>query len=170
MATRSSMANRISIGDPAFTYNFDLYFPTIPGSADTRDLTFKCQSTDLPGFGVEATEVMLGGMKFPYSGQGTYTQTLNATFVEAVDWSVRDKMRKWNLATRDWKNNKGAMSAEYMIDPQIILWDDTPKMVRAVQIYRAFLENFQEIQMDGSNGSTVVTASITLRYTYHEDI
>lgn len=170
MYTRSSLANMISIGDPAFTYNYDLYFPSIPGSADTRDLTFKCQSTDLPGFGVEVADVMAHGIKLPYAGAATFTQTLSVTFTESITWSVRDKLRKWKDSMRNWRTNKGLLSSQYMVDPQLVLWDDTPNVVRTIQIYRLFLETFQEIQLDGGNGNTIVTAQATFRYTDHEDI
>ena len=170
MATRTSLVDTLSLGDPAFAHNFDLYFPTIPGLADTRHLTFACQSTSLPGFGVEVGEVLLHGVKIPYAGAATFTQSLQVTMVMSADWKIRDAFRAWKDRMRNWRTNTGLLSAEYCIDPQIVLWDDRPNVVRTIQIYRAFIETFDDVQLDGSSGANVITASITLRYTDHEDI
>ncbi len=168
--TRTALTQMIEIGDPALGYNFDLFFPTIPGMPDTRDVTFKCQSTSLPGFQVETANVEAHGIRLPYAGAASFTQTWDVTFIETVTWSLRDGMRRWKDSMRNWRTNRGLLSAEYMTEPQIVLWDDKPSVVRTIQLHRVFLINYADQSVDGANGSTVITGQATFAYTDHEDI
>lgn len=168
--TRTALSDVISIGDPAMGHNFDLYFPTIPGSTDTRDLTFKCQGTSIPGFTTETASVDLHGVKVPYMGAAGFQQTMTVTFVESISWSIRTKLRAWRDSARNWITNKGSLSSQYCVDLQLVLWDDQPQVVKTVQIYRSFITALEDLQVDGANGSTVLVPSATFAYTYHQDL
>lgn len=168
--TRTSLQNMIEVGEPALGHNFDMYFPTIPGMTDTRDITFKCQSTSIPGFQVETAKVEAHGISLPFAGGASFTQTWDVTFVESITWSVRNGMRNWKDRMRNWRTNKGLLSADYMTEPQIVLWNDEPSVVRTIQLHRVFLTAFNDQSVDGSNSATVVTAQATFAYTDHEDI
>ena len=165
---RTSIYDINSVGDPAQSWNFDIFFPTIPGSSDTRDLTFKAQSADLPGQGVEIVQVDLHGVKIPFAGAATYGQTFNVTFLETFDWGTREKFRRWREIMRSWRNNSGSFASVYKVNAQIALYDDTPSVVRTIQINGLFPEMIQDVNLDGSQSSAVFV-QIQFKYTDTED-
>lgn len=166
---RSSLADVRSIGDPAQSWNFDLFLPTIPGSSDSRDLTFKCQTTDLPGMGLDNVDVSLHGVTIPYAGRAIYTHTMNATFVETRDWSTREKFRRWRELARSWVNNSGSYYSTYAVDAEIALYDDLPQVVRTVKLWGLWPETIAEVSLDGS-ASNLILQTVTFRYALPEDL
>lgn len=166
---RTSLQDVLSLQDPAASYNFDLFLPNIPGSSDTRDLTFKCMTIDLPGVGTDPMDVALHGVNVPYAGRKVYTHTLTATFLETADWMTREKFRRWNEFIRSWKQNSGALAAAYKVDAQMVLYNDVPEVVRTTNLLGLYLENMAEVQMDGG-ASNVITLQCTFKYTYWDDV
>lgn len=166
---RTSLNDVLSLQDPAMSYNFDLFLPNIPGSSDTRDLSFKCMTADLPGVALEVADVALHGVQVPYAGRKLYTHTLNATFLETADWMTREKFRRWNEFTRSWKNNSGALAAAYKVNAQMVLYNDVPEVVRTTNLLGLWLESFAEVQMDGG-ASNLITLSCVFRYTSWDDV
>lgn len=166
---RSSIFDVRSVGDPAQSWNFDFFLPTIPGSPDSRDLTYKCQTTDLPGMGLDVVDVALHGINIPYAGRAIYTHTINVTFLETRDWSTREKMRRWRETARSWINNSGAYYETYAVDAEIALYDDLPQVVRTVKLHGLWPETISEVSLDGSS-SNLVLQTVTFRYAYPEDL
>lgn len=165
---RSGLFDVLSLQDPAMSYNFDLFLPNIPGSSDTRDLTFKCMTTDLPGVGLDNVDVALHGVTIPYAGRKIYTHTLNATFLEDSGWGSREKFRRWNESTRSWTGNSGSLSAAYKVNAAIAVYDDVPQLVRTCSLIGLWPETIGEVNLDGG-ASNLVTLQITFRYSYWED-
>jgi hypothetical protein len=165
---RSSLFDVLSLQDPASSWNFDLFLPTIPGSSDTRDLTYKCMTTDLPGSGMDNMEVALHGVSLQYAGRRIYTHTLNATFLETADWSTREKFKRWHDEMRSWTNNSGSIAAAYKVNAQIVVYNDIPEVVRTCNIIGLWPETVTEVPLDGS-ASNLITLQISFRYDYWED-
>lgn len=166
---RSSLDDVLSIGDPAQIWNFDFFLPNIPGSNDTRDLTFKCQTVDLPGSGLDVVEVPLHGVTLQRAGRKIFTHTINATFVEAVDWSTRDKFVKWQETARSWVNNSGVDSSIYAVPALIVVYDDTPSVVRTTNLVNLWPETINEVALDGSQ-SGLVSISVSFKYDLWQDL
>lgn len=167
--TRSSLYDVQSVGDPAQTWNFDLFFPTIPGSSDTRDLTFKCMTMNLPGVGLDNVEVPLHGVKLNFAGQATYTHQTEVTFLETADWSTRQKFRTWRESIRSWTNNSGTFASAYKITAQMVVYNDLPAVVRTINVYGMWPETLGEVGMDGG-ASNAVQLQMTFRYDYTIDV
>lgn len=121
-------------------------------------------TTDLPGTQLEPAEVMLHGVQVPYAGRKLYTQSMNITFLETVDWSTSKKFVRWMEIARSWRLNTGTSSSVYFTTAQLVLYNDTPEVVRTIQINNFWPSNVQEIQMDGSS-SQPVQLSIEAKYT-----
>lgn len=166
---RTSLQDVLSLQDPAMSYNFDLFLPNIPGSSDTRDLTFKCMTSDLPGVAVDPVDVALHGVNVPFAGRKIYTHTLSATFLETADWMTREKFRRWNEFIRSWRNNSGALAAAYKVDGQMVLYNDVPEVVRTTNLYGLYLETMAEVQLDGSQ-SGLISLQCTFKYTDWVDV
>jgi hypothetical protein len=166
---RTSLDDVLSLQDPAMSYNFDLFLPTIPGSSDTRDLTFKCMTTDLPGVGLENVDVALHGVSVPFAGRKIYTHSINSTFLETADWATREKFRRWNESARSWTGNSGSLAAAYKVNAQIVVYNDVPEVVRTCNVIGLWPETIQEVQMDGGQ-SGLITLQIAWKYTHWIDI
>jgi hypothetical protein len=166
---RTSLNDVLSLQDPAMSYNFDLFLPNIPGSSDTRDLTIKCMTSDLPGVAVDPVDVALHGVQVPFAGRKIFTHTMNATFLESADWMTREKFRRWNEFMRSWKNNTGALAAAYKVDAQMVLYNDVPEVVRTTNLFGLYPETVAEVQLDGG-ASNLITLQITFKYTWWDDV
>jgi hypothetical protein len=151
------------------SYDFDLFLPNIPGSSDTRDLTFKCMTTDLPGVALDPVDVALHGVQVPFAGRKIFTHTMNATFLESADWMTREKFRRWNEFIRSWDNNSGSLAAAYKVDSQIVLYNDIPEVVRTTNLIGLYPETVNEVSLDGG-ASNLITLQITFKYTLWRDI
>ncbi len=161
---RTGLSDINSLADPALSWNFDLFLPIIPGSSDTRDLTFRCMSTDLPGTQLEPVDVELHGVRVPFAGRRMYTQEMNVTFLETVDWATRQKFFNWCDIARSWVNNSGTQSTGYKVAGQITCYDDIPNIAANNNIVGLFPSTVGEIQLDGAQNS-VVTLQVTFKYT-----
>lgn len=165
---RSSLQDVQSIQDPAVSWNFDLFLPAIPGSSDTRDLTFKCMTADLPGSAIEPVEVSLHGVTLQFAGRKIFTHTMNATFLESADYMTREKFRRWQESMRSWIQNKGSLASQYKVNAQIVLYNDLPAVVKTTQIIGLWVETLNEINLDGA-ASTAISLQIGFRYDYWYD-
>lgn len=166
---RTSLQDVLSLQDPALSYNFDLFLPNIPGSSDTRDLTFKCMTADLPGVALDPVDVPLHGVNIPFAGRKIYTHTINATFLETADWMTREKFRRWNEFIRSWRNNSGSLAAAYKVNSQMVLYNDVPEVMRTTNLYGLYPETMAEVQLDGG-ASNLISLQITFKYTDWVDV
>ncbi len=167
--SRSSIQDTLSLGDPAQLWNFDFFIPVVPGASDTRHLTFRCQTTDLPGTALEPLEVSLHGHTIQYAGRRIYTHTINVQFLETFDWATRALFTNWIEIARSWRNNSGSYFSTYAVSGLIVLYDDIPQPVRTTQLNYMWPESISEIQLDGSQ-SGAVQLSIAFRYTDWQDV
>ncbi len=165
---RSSLQDVQSIQDPAVSWNFDLFLPSIPGSSDTRDLTFKCMTTDLPGSSIEKVEVALHGVTLQFAGRKIYTHTMNVQFMESADYMTREKFRRWQESMRSWINNTGTLASAYKVNAQIVLYNDLPAVVRTTNIIGMWPETIAEVALNGG-ASELVTLQMTMCYDYWND-
>lgn len=165
---RTSLQDVLSLQDPAVSWNFDLFLPAIPGSSDTRNLTFKCMTTDLPGATIEAVGVSLHGVELQFAGRKTYTHTLNATFLETADYDTREKFRRWQESMRSWKNNTGTLAAQYKVTGQVVVYNDIPAVMKTVNVIGMWPETMAEVPLDGSQ-SSLITLQIGFKFDLWDD-
>ncbi len=165
---RTSLFDVLSVADPAQSWNFDLFLPAIPGSSDTRDLTYKCMTMDLPGSGLDKVPVALHGVELEYAGRQIYTHSSSCTFLEASDWSTRNKFVAWRESARSWVNNSGSFASFYKVNAQMVVYNDLPAVARTINVYGLWPETIGEVALDGSQ-SGLVQLTITFAYDYTID-
>jgi hypothetical protein len=166
---RTSMADVLSLPDSAQSWNWDLFIPTIPGSSiDPKLLTFKCKSTEIPGFAIEPVDISLHGVKKQEAGRATYTNTWSSTFIETIDYSTYLAFRGWRKYMRDWKNNTGTNSSAYKKNLELDLFDNAGNIGQTSILCGAWPQEIQAVQLDGSQ-SAVVEMSVTWSFDYVSD-
>ena len=166
---RSSLQNVLSLPDAAQSWNFDMFFPMIPGASDTMALSYKCQTSALPGFSLDKVPVDLHGVSKQEAGRATYTHTLAANFLEVVDFSTRDVFRNWREMIRSWKNNSGSASQDYKVNTQIVVYDNAAAPVRTIICYGTWPEVVNDTPLDGSQ-STALILDIQFSFDYTDEL
>ena len=165
---RSSLQNVLSLPDAFQTWNFDLFFPSIPGVSDTMGLTYKCQTSSLPGFNLEPVQIDLHGVTKKEAGRATYGHTFQATFLEVADMSTRTAFRNWRESCRSWKLNTGSVSAAYKVNGQIVTYDNTGAASLVIVCYGMWPETVDDLGLEG-NSSTAGMMSVTFSYDYTDE-
>jgi hypothetical protein len=166
--SRSSLQNILNLPDAFQTWNFDLFFPSIPGVADPIQLSYKCQTSNLPGFNIESVPIELHGVKKQEAGRATYQHTFQCQFLEVVDLSTRRAMRAWRESMRSWKLNTGSNSGVYKVNGQIVLYDNTPSVIGTMIVYGMYPETVDDMSLEG-NASTAGMLSVTFSYDYTDE-
>lgn len=159
---RTSLADVRSLPDPLFTYSWDVIFPIMPGSGDTRDLTYKAISTSIPGKMLEQVPVNLGPAELRYAGRENNSHSWQCTLHETRDTGTRDKLRRWQSIARNNRLNTGTYKSVYSTSIQLVLYDDIPQQVRTITLLGAWPETFDDSALD--RASAAVTVAVTFSY------
>lgn len=166
--SRTSIQDVQSLPDPLFSMNWDLVLPRIPGTADTRPFTFKCQTSSIPGALLESVPVNLHGIELRFAGRKNYTHSFSVTVMETRDMSSRDIFVNWGNIARSWLDNSGSHKSVYAVPGELILYDDTPKEVRKITLFGLWPESISDAQLDGQT-SAVVTYDVQFSFDYTVD-
>jgi len=166
--SRSSLYNVLALPDAFQTWQFDLFFPYIPGWSDNIPLTYKCQTTSLPGFNLEPVEIALQGVTKKEAGRATYNHTFPMTFLEVSDQSTRRAFRAWRETCRSQKNNTGSVSSAYKVNGQIVLYDNQPTETHTMIVFGMWPETVDDLGLEG-NSSTAGMLSVTCSYDFTDE-
>lgn len=165
---KTSLNDIRSLSDPLMSYNWDFVIPNMPGGGDSRSLTFKAQSTSIPGVQLEPVIVGLHGIEVTYAGRQMFSHTLDVTFLETRDIGTRTAIRNWMELARNQEANSGDYKANYSTEVQMILYDDTGAEVRKIRMFGVYPSSLQDVAVDGSQGA-IVQVAITFSYDNHID-
>jgi hypothetical protein len=166
---RTSLQDVRSVGDPLLSFNWDFLIPRFPGVNDSRKFTFKCQTAVLPGMLLEQVPVRLHGVELRYAGAKNFSHSFPLTLLETSDVNSRDMFVRWTELARSWVLNTGSPADIYKTNAQLVIYDDTPKVTRTINIFGLWPENVDDAQLDGQQ-SAAVTYNITFSYDYHTDL
>ena len=156
-----------SILDPLFTYNWNVLFPTIPGSDDTRELSYKAISSEIPSSQIEQVPLETKGIKLNFAGRRMYTGTWQVTFVETRTASTRDKFLKWQDIARSIVTNSGSYKSLYAVTAELQLFDDVPNLVRSIRLLGCFPTEVGTATLDQS--SSIVQYACTFSFDIPEE-
>lgn len=167
--SRSHLSEVLSLQDPLQSWQFDIFFPRIPGAGDTRPATYKAQSTTLPGGTLDKVEVALHGVKLQFAGQANYSHSWEVTFIETRDTGTRSMFMNWRENARSWIQNTGTYKSEYGVACDVVLYDDLPSVVRTVRLFGCWPETVGDYSLDGS-ASNLVTMPVTFSFDQIQEI
>lgn len=164
---RSGLQEVTSILDVLQTWNWDVVIPRIPGADDTRELTYKCTSTSIPGSSVEIVGLEAHGVKLNFAGRRIWGQTWEATFVESRDANTRGIFMAWLEMMRSWVNNTGSYKSQYAVPIELTQYDDLPQEARNIKMINAFPTNLADVALDNASG--IIQYVVTFSYDYTEE-
>jgi hypothetical protein len=165
---RTSYANILALPDSAQVWNFDLFFPSIPGGASATSMTYRCKTSTLPSSKIEPLKIELHGAAKQEAGRATYDHSFTAKFQETVDYATMSAFRKWRASMRDWKNNTGTDSAAYKVNLELDVYDNGGNVTRTIILAGAFPTDIAEIEYNGA-GAEAVEISMTFSFDYLDD-
>jgi hypothetical protein len=166
--TRTSLQNVMSLADPAQSWNFDVFFPYLPGSASSSDLTFRAMTTDLPGTSLDVVEAALHGVVIPYAGRRMFTQRMDLTLMETSDWGLRNRLTNWVATARDWVSNSGNFWATYAISGvQLVTYNDVVQPSSVTQLTGVWPISIADVPLNGGE-SALVSVKLSMAYCYWE--
>jgi hypothetical protein len=165
--SRTHLKEVLSIQDPLQQWNWDLILASIPGFGDTRSISYKCVSTQIPNSAVEQVGMEAHGVKLNFAGKRIWSQQWEATFLETRDSSTRDAFVRWHELMRSWKNNSGSYKSEYAVTGALQLYDDRPRVVREFQMYGLFPLEVTNTTLD--QASEIIRYSVNFSYDWCEE-
>jgi hypothetical protein len=165
---RTSLQDVRSLPDPLQSFNWDVVIANMPGTPDSREFTFKAQSTSIPGFLLEQVPVTLHGVELRYAGRQNYSHSFNCVLIETRDVGTRDMLRRWQKMARDWQSNSGSYKEDYSTTIELILYDDVPNEVQTIRLIGCWPESVDDSQLDSSS-SAAVTTSVTFSYDFIDE-
>lgn len=166
--SRTSLLDVRSLKDPLLTYNWDVIIPILPGTSDSRPMTYKAMSATIPGRTLEQVAVNLGAVEVRYAGRENNSHSWAVTFHETRDVGTRQALLRWQAIARNNRLNSGTYKSIYSATVQLVLYDDIPSEVRRIVMLGVWPETVDESSLDRASGA--VSTSVTFSYDDFEDI
>ena len=156
--------------DAARPSRFDVTIP-IPLSlsfyiSSARNLTYRCESAQLPGRTFETTDKKLGSApveKFPYH---TNYQQAQMTFIVSDDMNEKIFFDSWMELINPTTDYNFQYKSNYAVDISINQYDVSNNLTYAGVLEEAFPIDINQLDLDWSNTDSVHKLSVTFAYTY----
>ena len=155
MATIPTINDLRGLPDPLLQYKWTLIVPNVPGGGDGRRFQYQCKTSSIPGLSVEEALVTSHGIDLQYMGRQMYGQSFSATFFETRDLYVHTMFRNWLDLGRNHREGTGNYKSVYATKAQMLLLDDTNKVIKTVNLEGFFPSELSEASVDGSSSSPV---------------
>lgn len=166
---RTSLQDVRSLPDPLQQYNWDVFIPVMPGTPNSRSMTFKAMTTSIPGALLEKVMIPLHGVEVGFAGRTNYSHSLPITFLETGDGAPTwTSLRRWQRIARDWSTNTGTTKDVYATTVEMVLYNDIPVEIKRLRLVGCFVENLDDSGLDGS-ASAAVNISCTLHYDFVDE-
>lgn len=151
-----------NVGLPTATH----FFVYIPGFGQYE--LAMCDSTSLPGIQIMSSEVRMFGELHTLPHAPLY-QTHQLSFIADNKMTIRDSLEKWSNEVFNRETRKFGYYDQYTKDVTIYLTDKAGKVIYAVKLREAWLQQIGDTQLDYGNES-LVRIPVTLAYKWWEAI
>lgn len=159
MAFRPQLQEYKSVGDPIMSGDFYLLIPTIPGSSDSRRMSYKIVSTNLPGSQIEQMQLEIGARRFNFAGRRTYSGSWNSTIIETADATTRADLLGWMNICRPYANGNGTYRNEYAQRAELRVYDAANNLAISQTILALFPLSVDDADL--SQGSNILQYNVT---------
>lgn len=164
---RTSLQEVQSVQDPLQTWNFDVVLPTIPGTSNSREFTFKCISAQIPGSELEKVELEAHGIKLNFAGRRRFTGTWEVTVFETRSGSTRAMLMNWHELARSWASNSGNYKSVYGVTGDVLVYDDLPEIVQTIRMFGLWPSLISEPTLDQT--ADIIKYQVTFSFDYTTD-
>lgn len=150
---------------------FELVLGNIPGAGPSDNLTLKCQTAVIPGFGNQTWDLMLASHKVRFRGKKQYSgdsNVLGVTYVEDKLLASQQLLRQWHESIVDSDSGAGLEKTGtngYALDTaELRIYNQQAEQIDTIVFFGFFLENIQEVQLDGTNTSGPMMINATFSF------
>lgn len=162
MAFRPTLRDYQSVGDPVITADWYMLIPLIPGASNPRALSYKVNTTSMPGHQIEQVPYENGARKWNFAGRRIFNGTWTATLVETSNGSSRGDLINWMNIARPYRSGNGAYKSQYGVMAELRLYDAANNIAVLQEIYGLFPLSIDDASLD--QGSAVLQYSINFSY------
>ena len=161
---KTSLQDARSLPDPLYTYQWDVFIAMLPGTPNSRSLTYKATSTSIPGSMLESVPVNLAGVELRYAGRQNFSHSFTLTLHETRDTGSIEMLRRWQRIARDNNLNTGTYKDIYATAVELVLYDDTNQATRTITLMGCWPETIDDSALD--RASAAVSINCTLSYDF----
>lgn len=166
MANRLNLSEALSIEDPFITHDWNVIFPTIPGSSlSSRQLSYRAQTSEIPGITIEPVVVTLKDVELSYALRQTWEKSLSMNFLEVRSQTTRDAFVNWAKLIRSVQAGKGLLKADYVVNLVMELYDATDSVTRTITICNAWPSAVGQMSLESPGSTAQLPVTFTYDYT-----
>lgn len=153
MPNRVSLEDMLTVVDPQVTFDWAMWLPSIPGTQySTRDFTFRCTTTSIPGLSLEEFLVEAQGLQFQRPGRRIWDKKLDVTMFETRDGVGRALVEGWLDYIRDIKANTGSYFRDYAVVGELNLYDAPGKITQRIGVEAFYPLSLGAANLDNASG------------------
>ena len=158
-------------GGGARANQFQVTMP-FPGFAtqggETRQMSFLCQATNLPGMTLGEVDVKFRGRSLYIAGDRTF-ETWTTTIFNDTDFLIRNAMERWMNGINAMSDNSGLENpADYMVDAFVDQLDRAGQVIKSYTFRGMFPQTIAPIELTYDGNDAVEEFEVTYRYQFFE--
>jgi hypothetical protein len=156
------------IGQFATYHRWNIQFTKLPNGSNisSDQLNLRALTSDVPGYTIENSEIMIRGHKVNQPSIKTYNGTVTMTFVEGVDAKILEFLANW--AAQQWDPETGVQGQKQDYEAEIVMFqlNQQDEVIWTYKLIGCHIDG-REIggSLDGSN-TDVIRPSVTIHYDY----
>lgn len=148
MAFRPSLRDYQSVGDHLITADWYMLIPYIPGATDPRSMSYKINTTALPGTQIEQVASEIGARKFNFAGRRVYSGSWSATLIETANGSSRSDLINWMNLARPYATGAGSYKSQYAVTAEVRVYDAANRIAVLSTVYGLWPMSLDDANLD----------------------
>jgi len=131
-----------------------------------QDLSFLCQSSQVPAMTMGVIEVPYFGRKIKLAGDRTYAEWTTTVMIEE-DFSVRSELERWSMdINRGDTNTRNRLNEEYKEEAEVLLYGKGGAVIRSYRLVGAWPSDIGAIELDWNTTDTIGTYTVTWAFDF----
>lgn len=137
-------------------------------------LTYRCESTDMPGRNVLTYDSILYGLptKFAY---GSSMNEIQLSFILSEDYTEKEFFEQWiDKITGNYRNGEITQNMfeigyykDYIGTMLIRNYTETGEVSKETELFEAYPINIGNVQLNWQNGAEIAKLPVTIAYKYY---
>jgi hypothetical protein len=161
---RIALQEMMAVQSPAMSWNWDVFFPRIPGISDTRDLSVRATTASLPGWAIEQLKWSAHGRYRHFAGKPSFDETFTLQLLEVRGMDTYNKLTTWRDFARPFEKTGGALASEYAVPIDLTLYDEREQPAALFQMVNAWIQSVSQVDLGQDSGLIMLQTTFSLDY------
>ena len=158
-------------GGGARANQFSVTMP-FPGFAaeggETRQMSFLCKATHLPGMAIAETPVPFRGRTLFIAGERTF-EPWTTTIMNDTDFAIRNALERWMNEINSLSDNSGLENpSDYMVDAFVDHLDRSGEVIKSYTFRGMWPLSIAAIELTSAEAGEIEQFEVQLRYQFFE--